>query len=465
MYNWDEDILPLASDKYQLSHDSNVLRKRMESGYTRQRRRYTTEFEAAGLAFDFTEEEYSIFKSTWFNRINAGADWFTMRLPLGDGNQLTLTTVRFTDDYKANYSTYGNWRVSAPIEFKTVVRISDLELANIEAGGATIPYPDRGVSMFFNDNNPQSFFNSTAVAFDSSSGFYAMQFWDGTVEIAASGSGISKTFPTYLTGAQYRVEAWSCISAVDSSPLGNLSKIGISQDGRSLNLSKFDTSRAVGLKEYGLLDVDNLEGFKTTSELVIPITAGMFDVVITGSTRSNKITIDNSNGNTVGDIKFDCGSSPGLRSVEVISAIPIPVYSLGFDNCDLTGSLDLSNITASYAGGNLSLQQFMLNPFLTSVTHGGGACHNIEFNDTNISSITFESDISFNDVFDARNANLSVQSVRDFVENVLGDGSSTMYLAGNPCVVDGVLDAGDPLSAEIYAIAVTNNFTIDTATP
>lgn len=51
-----------------------------------------------------------------------------MRLPLGDGNLLTLAKVRFTKEYVANYTTFDNWSVTGTIEFADSVTINEATL-------------------------------------------------------------------------------------------------------------------------------------------------------------------------------------------------------------------------------------------------------------------------------------------------------------------------------------------------
>tara|TARA_R110000772_G_scaffold226248_1_gene336901 strand:- start:80 stop:487 length:408 start_codon:yes stop_codon:yes gene_type:complete len=127
-FQYPETILPLPSFRFSAQAQSSVMRTKMATGRTRQRRRYTTDSEVGKVRFDFTGTEYSYFKAVWKYKIAAGADWFDMRLPLGDGNLLTLATVRFTKDFSANYSTFDNWTVSAPIEFANSVSITEATL-------------------------------------------------------------------------------------------------------------------------------------------------------------------------------------------------------------------------------------------------------------------------------------------------------------------------------------------------
>ena len=128
LFQYPETIVPLPSFRYAVATQSSVLRTKMATGRTRQRRRYTADSEVGTVRFDFTGTEYSYFKAIWKYKIAAGADWFEMRLPLGDGNLLTLAKVRFTKEYKANYTTFDNWSVSGVIEFGESVTITEAAL-------------------------------------------------------------------------------------------------------------------------------------------------------------------------------------------------------------------------------------------------------------------------------------------------------------------------------------------------
>lgn len=125
MFNWSENIVPLPSFRFSNKNESSVIRSRMESGRFRQRRRFTAEHETASLSFDLTDEEYASWKSIWTNKLSNGSDWFTMRLPIGDGQLLTLAQVRFTSNYSANHDAFSNWSISAPIEYFEAVAISE----------------------------------------------------------------------------------------------------------------------------------------------------------------------------------------------------------------------------------------------------------------------------------------------------------------------------------------------------
>ena len=124
MFNWPENILPLPSYNFNVTHDASTLRTKLETGRTLQRKRYSGENETANVKFDLTQQEYALFKGVWVSMLNQGADWFTMRLPIADGADLTETDVRFITDYKATHMPVGNWDITASIEFKETGSLS-----------------------------------------------------------------------------------------------------------------------------------------------------------------------------------------------------------------------------------------------------------------------------------------------------------------------------------------------------
>ena len=125
MFTWPENILPLPSHDFDVQADFANVQSKMDSGRIRQRPRFTKELELSSVRFDLTKSQYSFFKAVWVHEIGQGNDWFTMRLPLADGETLTLSEVRFSSDYKANHAAAENWNISATIEFRDPATISE----------------------------------------------------------------------------------------------------------------------------------------------------------------------------------------------------------------------------------------------------------------------------------------------------------------------------------------------------
>jgi len=143
METWPETILPLPNFNFGVDAQYSNVRSKMDSGRVRQRPRFTEELELADVKFELRKFEYAAFKYFWNNRVNRGNDWFTMHLPLPNGEGLTLTEIRFVADYKATHRAFENWDISTTIEFKAPTELTseqyDLLVALGQTGTETLP--------------------------------------------------------------------------------------------------------------------------------------------------------------------------------------------------------------------------------------------------------------------------------------------------------------------------------------
>lgn len=115
MFDWDTTGLPLPTANFANKVTSSVIRTKMDSGRTRQRRRFTSGVRAVDVTFRFTDAEYALFQGVYKYKLSSGADWFTISLPLGD--DFKDYTARFTGDtYQTNYVPVMNWDVKASME-------------------------------------------------------------------------------------------------------------------------------------------------------------------------------------------------------------------------------------------------------------------------------------------------------------------------------------------------------------
>lgn len=129
MFTWPENILPLPSQTFDVEAEFANIRSKMDSGRVRQRPRFTKELELSSVRFELSRFQYSIFKAVWVHELSQGNDWFSIRLPVADGEELTLVEVRFVSDYRANHRAAGNWDISATIEYRDASTISSDVLA------------------------------------------------------------------------------------------------------------------------------------------------------------------------------------------------------------------------------------------------------------------------------------------------------------------------------------------------
>ena len=159
MFDWPENVMPLPSRSFSRSNEYSNARSRMDSGRARQRPRYTEEVAFTGVVFELDTAQLSYFKGIWEHKLNNGNDWFTMRLPMADGEILTLQEVRFISDFQETYQSFTDWEVSAQIEYRDPPTISeeDLNEALYPDIPPTEPVPPNsltygGNDLYFEDN-------------------------------------------------------------------------------------------------------------------------------------------------------------------------------------------------------------------------------------------------------------------------------------------------------------------------
>lgn len=108
--------LPLPTrDGYGFSAVSPILRTRMQSGRSKQRRQYQSTPTAGSVSWVFTEGEAQLFESWWEEVLVSGTEWFEMSLQTPQG--LQPYRCRFTDIYDGpTLFGFNLWRISAVLE-------------------------------------------------------------------------------------------------------------------------------------------------------------------------------------------------------------------------------------------------------------------------------------------------------------------------------------------------------------
>jgi len=109
-------MFPSLTQDYSLDPPESVLRSRMDSGYIRQRQRFTVDSDLISGGWDFDDVMFRYFKAWFRGYLGMGSGWFYMPVALGGG--METQKVRFTGSgYKAKYRPAGNfWEVSAQLE-------------------------------------------------------------------------------------------------------------------------------------------------------------------------------------------------------------------------------------------------------------------------------------------------------------------------------------------------------------
>lgn len=129
-------ILPMPTQNYSLSIEHNMVRTNMDSGRTRQRRRFTMSANTISVNWDFTDTEFQLFESWVTIILNGGASWFETDVLTGGG--VTPHKVRIqAGKYRAKYTDHMRWRVSASLDVEAINRLDPSVLGVVlDTGGS-----------------------------------------------------------------------------------------------------------------------------------------------------------------------------------------------------------------------------------------------------------------------------------------------------------------------------------------
>ena len=116
MITWPES-LPKPVLGFGVTTDTSVARTKMDSGRTRQRKRFTRDFRRMTASWKLSDAEYGYFQSIYLHLLDHGTDWFLAAFPMGDGvtRQYTVRFVADTYQAKQDEATLY-WSVSANLE-------------------------------------------------------------------------------------------------------------------------------------------------------------------------------------------------------------------------------------------------------------------------------------------------------------------------------------------------------------
>ena len=118
---WPESVIPKPTVSFQNQTAGSVIRSKMNSGVITQRRRFSVELNTYSTTWQLTEEQRSVFRKFFRDKISHGADKFNITLPVGDGNDFTAVVARFTSGgYSEQYKDFDAWILSATLECSTV---------------------------------------------------------------------------------------------------------------------------------------------------------------------------------------------------------------------------------------------------------------------------------------------------------------------------------------------------------
>lgn len=120
METYPQDKIPVPLlEPFSFDDRDTVLRTQMESARFRQRKRFTKEFYTSTAKFRFSLDQFRIWQSWVYWKINSGADWFLLNMQMGGGNvgdaAFKTFTVRLAAPYKVTRA--GDvFDVTVPIE-------------------------------------------------------------------------------------------------------------------------------------------------------------------------------------------------------------------------------------------------------------------------------------------------------------------------------------------------------------
>ena len=106
---------------YTVSPEQAFVRTDFESGFARQRQRYTDAPERMNVTWRFKPAEMDTFMQFFRGDIHHGTDFFTIDLNIGDG--IKTVDARFTAPYEAMLLPGNNWEVQGQIEVREIAEI------------------------------------------------------------------------------------------------------------------------------------------------------------------------------------------------------------------------------------------------------------------------------------------------------------------------------------------------------
>lgn len=121
MATWPATLPAPLTEAYIVQPFDQTLRQQFESGPGRARRRFFTPFEKVTASWNFTQTQFSDFR-TWYlstTGANGGAAWFTISLAYGDASDLLASVeARFGGPYQATFVPPARWKVQAVLELR-----------------------------------------------------------------------------------------------------------------------------------------------------------------------------------------------------------------------------------------------------------------------------------------------------------------------------------------------------------
>lgn len=134
MFTWpDASKMPGMTTDLGHDHSNNTIRTDMDSGQPRQRMRFTSGWRTMPVSWSLDNTQYAVFQAIFKYKLNQGADWFEMPVPMGDPADaeeevFEIQVVRFVGGFKTKYKDVMHWTVTATIESENTSPMTESEL-------------------------------------------------------------------------------------------------------------------------------------------------------------------------------------------------------------------------------------------------------------------------------------------------------------------------------------------------
>lgn len=116
--------LPQVKPGFGVSFEGNQTRTQMESGRSRQRKRFSTDINTFSAEWNLSNFEYEVFKAFLKHKLNSATDWFY--IDLFTGGELKTVKARVANGaYSATEIPVLYWDVSATLETFDDLSISE----------------------------------------------------------------------------------------------------------------------------------------------------------------------------------------------------------------------------------------------------------------------------------------------------------------------------------------------------
>lgn len=492
MIDWNDTNLPNPAT-LSVTNKSQNLRKKMESGRTVQRQRWSTPLEQGTVSFSFLKEQFQIFKGVWKHYLRNGNDWFLIDLPVGGTNILTQCQVKFVSDFTYKYRSIGSVAVQAKIEFYEVETIDELELRNlIDVGELTVAGELDTIVMKFVNNTGFSDATTLKATIRKQDNTIpiAWQFWDGTILLSTNGSVGSKTLPVTPQQEIFTVNAYANVSNQDPSP-NDLQILEVITFFAAYLLYEFDP-RANFPKHYwrfmDFVQCLNYQMPEPNGTFRYPIKNNFLQLRMSGITNLQNLVLELEDDATMegwasNSIGFEISSNALLANLQTIpapSGTKCKLKRLRMQNNDALQIVDLSEYeffssNATSSDPDLEIQG---HEVLTTITING--CPNVLpdegrgnmdfYSNPALTTINIlgDSPFPFRATCNWTNCSLNIGALKAVVDNLYGDSTlatNQIRISGNPCWQSNALfPARDRTDIAVVSITSTaTDFTVTTS--